>query len=95
MIEIGIVVSFLVRCSLVALFLPFSALDKLLNHDACVKDAQATVHSKTLAKGFMRSCRQRQTCSQLPNQACCFVCGIALLRMRRLPHQANPSIPRG
>ena len=49
MIEIGIVVSFLIRCSLVALFLPFSALDKLLNHAACVKDAQATVHSKTLA----------------------------------------------
>ena len=42
--------SFLVRVALVALFLPFSALDKLLNTDAAVKQAQHSVHSRTLAR---------------------------------------------
>lgn len=42
-------VSFLIRVTLVALFLPFSAMDKLLNTDAAVKQAQATVHSRRLS----------------------------------------------
>ena len=49
MIEPGVIASFLIRCSLVALFLPFSALDKLLNPGAAVDQAQGTVHSRTLA----------------------------------------------
>ncbi len=47
---IGIIGSLLIRCSLVALFLPFSALDKLLNPIAAVDQAQATIHSRTLAR---------------------------------------------
>jgi putative oxidoreductase len=43
-------VSFLIRVTLVALFLPFSALDKLLNTDAAVKQAQGTVHSRVLSQ---------------------------------------------
>ena len=42
-------VSFLIRVTLVALFLPFSALDKLLNTDTAVKQAQGTVHSRALS----------------------------------------------
>lgn len=42
-------VSFFIRFSLVALFLPFSALDKLLNTDAAVAQAQSTVHSRVLS----------------------------------------------
>lgn len=47
---IGIIASLLIRCSLVALFLPFSALDKLLNPIAAVDQAQATIRSRTLAR---------------------------------------------
>lgn len=42
-------VSFLIRLTLVALFLPFSALDKLLNSEAAVNQAQASVHSHRLS----------------------------------------------
>lgn len=48
-VVIALVVSFLIRVSLVALFLPFSALDKILNTNAAVEQAQNTVHSRTLA----------------------------------------------
>lgn len=41
---------FLIRLSLVGLFLPFSALDKVLNPGAAVDQAVGTVHSKPLAK---------------------------------------------
>ena len=41
--------SFLIRVILIALFLPFSALDKLLNTRAAVDDAQATVHSRPVS----------------------------------------------
>ena len=44
-----IIVAFLVRLSLVALFLPFSALDKLLEFDAAVGQARETFPSKSLA----------------------------------------------
>ena len=46
---IEIVASFLIRCSLVALFLPFSALDKMLNPGAAADQAQSTVHLRALA----------------------------------------------
>ena len=45
----SLVVSFLIRVTLVALFLPFSAMDKLFNTDAAVKQTQATVHSRGLS----------------------------------------------
>ena len=45
----SLLVSFLIRVSLVALFLPFSALDKLLNTDAAVAQARSTVHSRFLS----------------------------------------------
>jgi putative oxidoreductase len=45
----SVIASFLVRLSLVGLFLPFSALDKVLNTDAAVDQARQTVHSKVLA----------------------------------------------
>ncbi len=46
----SVIVSFLFRLALVALFLPFSALDKLLNPQAAVDQAQGTVHSRVLAR---------------------------------------------
>jgi putative oxidoreductase len=45
----SLIVSFLIRLSLVALFLPFSALDKLLNPIAAVNQADRGVHSRKLA----------------------------------------------
>lgn len=48
-VTITLIVSFLIRLSLVALFLPFSALDKVLNTGAAVDQAMGTVHSRTLA----------------------------------------------
>ena len=47
---ISIIVMFVIRLSLVGLFLPFSALDKVLNSGAAVDQAVSTVHSETLAK---------------------------------------------
>jgi putative oxidoreductase len=45
-----LIISLLVRLTLVALFLPFSALDKLLNATAAVDQAQRTAHSRVLAR---------------------------------------------
>ena len=45
----SLVASFLIRLTLVALFLPFSVMDKLLNADAAVAQAQAGVHSRGLS----------------------------------------------
>ena len=44
----SVIISFLIRVSLVALFLPFSALDKVLNPGAAVKQAESAVRSPTL-----------------------------------------------
>lgn len=44
-----VAVTFFIRLSLIGLFLPFSALDKLLNTRAAVNDAEASVHSRSLA----------------------------------------------
>jgi len=38
--SIPILITFLVRASLIALFLPFSALDKVLNHAAAIRQAR-------------------------------------------------------
>ena len=50
---LSIVVMFVIRLSLVALFLPFSALDKLLNAGAAVDQAMGTVHSRVLAQALI------------------------------------------
>ncbi|WEN16665.1 DoxX family protein [Rhodanobacter sp. AS-Z3] len=48
-----LIVSLLIRLTLVALFLPFSALDKLLNATAAVDQAQGTARSRVLARVFI------------------------------------------
>ncbi|MEO8779230.1 MAG: DoxX family protein [Rhodanobacter sp.] len=45
----SLIVSFLIRVTLVALFLPFSAMDKLLNTEAAVQQAQSSLHSRGLS----------------------------------------------
>ena len=51
--SLGIVVTFLVRLALVALFLPFSALDKVLNFRGAVRQASevSVVLAPTLVLG--------------------------------------------
>ena len=49
----SLVISLLIRVTLVALFLPFSALDKLLNADAAVTQAQGEVHARWLCWGLV------------------------------------------
>ena len=51
LMAIGVV--FVTRCLLVLLFLPFSALDKLLNFHAAVIQAQTAVKSTRLASGLI------------------------------------------
>ena len=49
----GVIITFLARLSLVLLFLPFSALDKLLNFDLARQQARAVGTSNTLAKALI------------------------------------------
>jgi len=49
----SIVVAFTARCLLVLLFLPFSALDKLLNVAQAVDQAEAAVPNRILARGLI------------------------------------------
>jgi putative oxidoreductase len=49
----SIVVAFAARCLLVLLFLPFSALDKLLNFAPAVDQAEAAVPNRILARGLI------------------------------------------
>jgi putative oxidoreductase len=49
----SIVVAFAARCLLVLLFLPFSALDKLLNFAQAVDQAEAAVPNHILARGLI------------------------------------------
>jgi putative oxidoreductase len=46
---IGILVALAVRCLLVALFLPFSALDKVLNFKAAIAQGRQAIPSRPLA----------------------------------------------
>ena len=46
---LNILVAFAVRCLLVALFLPFSALDKILNFGAAVDQAEEAIPNRWLA----------------------------------------------
>lgn len=46
---IGVIIAFLTRCLLVLLFLPFSALDKLLNFNLAVDQAAQAIPSRPLA----------------------------------------------
>ena len=50
MIWLGIVMAFAARVLLVLLFLPFSALDKILNFKAAVGQATEAIPSRLLAK---------------------------------------------
>jgi putative oxidoreductase len=45
---LSILIAFAVRCLLVALFLPFSALDKILNREAAVAQAMQVTNSRPL-----------------------------------------------
>ena len=47
---LSVLVAFAVRCLLVGLFLPFSALDKILNFKAAVGQANEAIPSRGLAK---------------------------------------------
>lgn len=51
----GVIITFLARLSLVLLFLPFSALDKLLNFDLAVQQARIVVASSALARALILS----------------------------------------
>lgn len=50
---LSVLVSFLIRLALVALFLPFSAMDKLLNTEAAEAQAQASVQSPLLSRALL------------------------------------------
>ena len=52
---IGIAMAFVVRCLLVGLFLPFSALDKILNFKAAVVQCAQSVSNRALATVFIAS----------------------------------------
>ena len=52
-IVFSLIISFLIRLALVGLFLPFSALDKMLNTRAAIEQAENSVHSPTLAKSLV------------------------------------------
>ncbi|MGO4567654.1 DoxX family membrane protein [Rhizobium sp. 2YAF20] len=47
---LNILVVFATRCMLVGLFLPFSALDKILNFESAVEQAKGAVRSGTVAR---------------------------------------------
>ena len=49
----GVILTFLARLSLVLLFLPFSALDKLLNFDLARQQARSVVASAGWAKALI------------------------------------------
>jgi len=49
----GIVIEFGVRCLLVLLFLPFSALDKILNFQGAVGQARRAAPSRLIATGLI------------------------------------------
>lgn len=49
----SVIVIFLSRCLLVALFLPFSALDKLLNRGQAIEQASTALASRPLAIGLL------------------------------------------
>ena len=49
----GVIITFLARLSLVLLFLPFSALDKLLNFDLARQQARSVVASAGWAKALI------------------------------------------
>ena len=53
MITLGIVLTFAIRLVLVLLFLPFSALDKLLNFKGAVAQAQQAAPDRTVAAGLI------------------------------------------
>ncbi len=61
----SVIVSFLIRIMLVALFLPFSAMDKLLNTEAAVEQAQSTVPSRGLSGALVSVALVVEVCMSL------------------------------
>jgi putative oxidoreductase len=53
MISLGMVLTFVIRMVLVLLFLPFSALDKLLNFKGAVAQASEVASSRSVAAGLI------------------------------------------
>src|SRR6202161_2834505 len=53
MISLGIILTFAIRIGLVLLFLPFSALDKLLNFKGAVAQARKVAPSQIIAAGLI------------------------------------------
>jgi putative oxidoreductase len=53
MTTLSLLIAFGVRCLLVVLFLPFSALDKIINFSGAVKQAGEVVASPSVARGFI------------------------------------------
>lgn len=53
MISLGIILTFAIRVGLILLFLPFSALDKLLNFKGAVAQAREVAPSRTIAVGLI------------------------------------------
>jgi uncharacterized membrane protein YphA (DoxX/SURF4 family) len=53
MISLGIILTFAIRVGLVLLFLPFSALDKLLNFKGAVAQAREVAPSRMIAVGLI------------------------------------------
>lgn len=47
---VGVAVEFVLRCLMVALFLPFSALDKIINFKAAIGQAASAIPSPALAR---------------------------------------------
>jgi putative oxidoreductase len=53
MITLGILLTLAIRVALVVLFLPFSALDKLLNFNGAVAQARQAASNRTVATGLV------------------------------------------
>ncbi|MCE4224953.1 DoxX family protein [Methylobacterium sp. C25] len=86
---VEVLVTFLARLSLVLLFLPFSALDKVLNFSAATGQAERIVSSKTLARAlilvglFVEIVMSAGVLGGIADRFCAFVlagyCGVTAL----------------
>lgn len=89
MATVSIGIAFAVRLLLVLLFLPFSALDKILNFSSAVRQAQETAPSKAIATGlicaglFVEIVMSAGVLSGIADRAAAFVlagyCGVTAL----------------
>jgi putative oxidoreductase len=89
MITLGMVLALVIRMVLVLLFLPFSALDKLLNFKGAVAQASEVAPSRTIAAGLIvlglcvEIFMSLGVVSGIADRACAFVlagyCGVTAL----------------